>query len=114
MMTISRLPLLLIAALLAACAEPPLLVAPPGPALAAGEVTGYYPDRPRCDFVTVAHIRVDGGYYSLDSMFRKMRQQAAEVGADGLYVLHTQQMAIKEYQGTAKAIRCLSAYARRV
>jgi hypothetical protein len=37
-----------------------------------------------------------------------MQKQAAMVGANGLYVLHTQQLDVKEYLGTAKAIRCLS------
>ena len=109
-----RFLILIFGVMLAGCAQPPLLLSPPGPPLASEEVTIYYPDRPRCDFVTIAHIQVEGGYFSLETMFRKMRQQAAEVGADGLYVLHTQRMAIKEYLGTAKAIRCLSAVSRRV
>jgi hypothetical protein len=42
-------------------------------------------------------------------MVEGMRQHAARVGASGLYVLQTQQLEIKEYLGTARAIRCLPA-----
>lgn len=71
------------------------------------EVVVYYMDRPRCEYVTIAHIQANGGYFSLASMLANMRREAAEVGANGLYVLHTQQLEVKEYLGTAKAIRCL-------
>ena len=95
--------------LLSACAETPLLVGQPGPALAGEEVSIYYAKRPRCDFETIAHIRVTGGYFTLDSMIKKMRSEAAELGANGLYVLETRQLENREYLATAKAIRCLSA-----
>lgn len=94
-------------ALLNACAHQPLMVARPGDAIESDRVSIYYPDRPSCDYETVAYIQVTGGYFSLESMFRKMRQQAAAIGADGVYVMHTQQLDIKEYLATAKAIRCL-------
>ena len=83
------------------------LVGQPGTSIASEDVVLYYIDRPACNFATVAHIQVTGGYYSLGSMLDSMRQQAAMVGADGLYVLQTQQLDIKEFLGTAKAIRCL-------
>ncbi|MDH3390119.1 MAG: hypothetical protein OEN02_19705 [Gammaproteobacteria bacterium] len=99
--------LLLASYSLPGCAEKAVLVGKPGPAVEAEEVVTYYIDRPRCNFETVAHIRVNGGYFSLESMLRNMRRQAAELGASGLYVLQTQQLEIREYLGTAKAIRCL-------
>ena len=95
--------------LLAGCAQPPLIVAGQGAALEPERVTVYYPDRPRCDFETLAYLQASGGYLSLKSMVDKMRKQAAAVGADGLYVVHTQRLDILEYVGTAKAIRCLPA-----
>ena len=94
--------------LLYGCVEPSLVVGQPGPAIASEEVDVYYARRPRCDFETIAHIRVTGGYFSLESMFRNMRRKAAEVGASGLYVQETRQLETREFLGTAKAIRCLS------
>jgi hypothetical protein len=99
--------LLMPALLLGGCAEPMLVVAQPGEATSYEAVSIYYPDRPRCNFETIAHIKVTGGYFSLGAVFSKMRQQAAEVGASGLYVLQTRQLDNKEFLGTAKAIRCL-------
>jgi hypothetical protein len=93
--------------LLLGCAAPALVVGQPKASIANDDVVVYYIDRPRCNFETVAHIRVTGGYFSLDSMFKDMRQQAATLGASGLYILHTQQLDVKEFLGTAKAIRCL-------
>lgn len=89
------------------CTERALVIGQPSAGIDSGDVIIYYTERPRCNFETVAHLRAIGGYYSLDSMFMNMRRQAAELGASGVYVLHTQQLAIKEYLGTAKAIRCL-------
>ncbi len=107
-MNLFRIPVSLLSlCLLASCAQPPLLLSRPGDAVDAERVKIYYPDRPRCDFQTLAYLQVSGGYTSLESMFKKMRQQAAEIGADGLYVVHTQRMDLLEYVGTAKAIRCL-------
>lgn len=93
---------------LAACADPALVVGTPGPAVAREEVVVYYIDRPRCDFETIAHLRVAGGYLSLQSMIDKMRQRAADLGASGVYVLEAQQSSMKDYRGSAKAIRCLA------
>lgn len=107
-----RLPVILFSGLLAACAAPSLVIGQPRAALKSEEVVIYYMQRPLCDFETVAHIQVNGGYYSLDSMLKNMRSAAAEVGAGGLYVLHTQQLEVKEYLGTAKAIRCLTAWGK--
>jgi len=89
------------------CAEPPLVIGKPVVSNGNQQVVIYYIDKPSCDFETLAYIRVTGGYFSLQSMFARMQKQAAGVGADGLYVLHTQQLDVKEYLGTAKAIRCL-------
>ena len=94
---------------LSGCVEQTLVVGQPGPTLADEEVDVYYIERPRCRFETVAQIRVTGAYFTLASMVRKMRREAAEVGASGLYVLETRQLENREYLGTAKAIRCLPA-----
>lgn len=103
------IPVLLLSSLLAlGCAEPALVIGQPSASISKDEVVIYYIDRPRCKFETLAHIRVTGGYFTLQSMLGKMQKQAAMVGANGLYVLHTQQLDVKEYLGTAKAIRCLS------
>lgn len=90
------------------CADPALVVGPPRTAVASEDVTVYFIDRPRCNFETLAHIRVQGGYLSLQSMVDKMRKQAAEVGASGVYVMQTQQSSLKDFRGSAKAIRCLA------
>ena len=37
-----------------------------------------------------------------------MQEQAAEAGADGVYVIEARQLNISEHIGTARAIRCLS------
>jgi hypothetical protein len=101
--------LILFSGVLFGCVEPALVVGNRGEPIAAEAVAVYYIDRPQCHFETIAHLRVTGGYYSLESMFSNMRKQAAELGANGVYVLYTQQSNIKEYFGTAKAIRCLPA-----
>ena len=101
--------LLIIVAVLGGCAESTLLIGQPGAVIAGEDVVVYYIDRPRCNYETVAHIRVNGNYYSLRSMLDFMRSKAGELGASGLYVLQTQQLDIKDYLGTAKAIRCLPA-----
>ena len=90
------------------CADPALVIGPPRTAIASEDVAVYFIDRPRCDFETLAHIRVQGGYLSLQSMVDKMRKQAAGVGASGGYVLETQQSSMKDFRGSAKAIRCLA------
>jgi len=103
------IPVLLLSSLLSlGCAEPPLVIGKPFASIGKDEVIIYYIDRPSCKFETLAYIRVTGGYFTLESMLGKMQKQAAMVGANGLYVLHTQQLDVKEYLGTAKAIRCLS------
>ncbi len=94
---------------LVGCIDSTMVLGKPGENKPVEEVTVFFIDRPQCNFETIAHIRVSGGYFSLDSMIKSMRQQAASVGANGLYVLQTQQLEIKEYLGTAKAIRCLPA-----
>ena len=99
---------LAVAAMLAGCMQPPFVVGQARTPLESEDVVIYYIDRPRCNFETLAFIEARGGYYSLESMFSNMRRDAAEIGASGLYVLHTQLSEMKEYRGTAKAIRCLS------
>jgi len=93
--------------LLGACMQPPLVIGQTRASIAPEDVVIYYAEKPKCNFETIARLQASGGYYSLDSMLRAMRNDAAMLGASGLYVLQTQQLAIKEYLGTAKAIRCL-------
>lgn len=100
---------LLLTQLLSGCAEPAAIVGTPGPGVTREEVRVYFAERPLCDFETIAHIKATGGYFSLQRMLLSMRMEAAELGANGLYVVNTQQLDSKEYLGTAKAIRCLPA-----
>ena len=72
---------------LLACVESNLVVGQPGASIKSEDVVVYFIDRPPCNFETIAHISMNGGYFSLESMVRGMRQQAASVGATGLYVL---------------------------
>lgn len=91
------------------CVESTLVVGQPGASVKDEEVAIYFIDRPPCNFETIAHISMKGGFYTLESLVWGMRRHAASVGANGLYVLQTQQSTMKEYLGTAKAIRCLPA-----
>ena len=99
---------LLACLMLVACAQPPLITGRPGAAVDSSEVAIYYAQRPVCRFETVAELSASG-YFSLQSMFSSMRRDAAVLGADAVYVVHTQQTEMKEFLGSAKAIRCLSA-----
>lgn len=90
------------------CADPALVISQPRAPLASEDVVVYFIDRPGCNFETIAHIRVQGGFLSLQSMVDKMRRQAAELGASGVYVIETQQSSMKDFRGSAKAIRCLA------
>ena len=103
----SKLCLLMLSVILIGCAHPVAMVGPAGKSVDASKVVIYYPQRPDCNFETIGYILVEGGYYSLQSLFRRMRLQAASVGADAIYVLFTQRLDIKEYIGSARAIRCL-------
>jgi len=94
---------------LTGCASQALVVGQTAPALASEEVDIYYVERPRCNFETIAYLRVNGGYFTLASMFSNMRSEAARLGASGIYVLETRQLETREFLGTAKAIRCLPA-----
>lgn len=93
---------------LGGCVQPPLIVGQQRAPIAPEDVVVYYIDRPACNFETVAWVQVEGGYISLNSMLTKMRAEAADLGASGLYVLQTQRSEIKEFSGSAKAIRCLT------
>ena len=105
----SAVKMLLGASLLSGCLQPALVVGPKRAPLASEDVVIYYIERPRCSFETIAHIRAEGGFYSLEGMMTSMRRQAAEIGASGLYVLQMQRSDLKGYRGSAKAIRCLPA-----
>ncbi|MDJ0776239.1 MAG: hypothetical protein QNJ85_00150 [Gammaproteobacteria bacterium] len=100
--------LLISSLVLAACVQPPVVIGRPGNALDPNEVSIFYTQRPTCRFETVAELSASG-YLSLQSMFSNLRRDAAALGADGVFVVYTQQTEMKEFLGTAKAIRCLSA-----
>ncbi len=100
--------LLLSSLLLAACMQPPLIVGTSGAAVDPEQVAVFYARRPACRFETVAELSASG-YFSLRSMFDNLRRDAAALGADAIYVVHTQQTEMKEFLGAAKAIRCLTA-----
>lgn len=93
--------------LIVGCVQPITMVDAPGKSIDDSEVTIFYPQRPDCNFETIGYILIEGGYYSLQSLLNEMRMQAASVGADAIYVIHTQRLDIKVYIGSAKAIRCL-------
>ena len=101
--------LMLLLSLFSGCASPPFIVGQTGEPISSEAVEIYYLTRPACNFETIAHIQMQGWYFTLDSLLKNMRRQAAQVGASGLYVLQTQQLEMKDYTGTAKAIRCLPA-----
>ena len=94
--------------LLTGCMNPSVVIGQPRDSIDSETVQVFYYNYPSCEFETIAHIQVYG-YYSLASMLNNMRREAADLGANGLYLLHTQQLGIKEYLGTAKAIHCTSA-----
>lgn len=96
-----------LATLTAGCVNPVVLVGERGEAIDHESVKVFYTQRPACDFETIGYLRVEGGYYSLAALLDRMRQQAADIGAEGVYVLETRRLDIFEYIGTAKAIRCL-------
>jgi len=90
-----------------ACAHPVLMVGKTSESIDADNVQLFYAQRPGCKFETVGYLRIEGGSYSLSSLFRRMQNQAADVGANGVYVIETHRLDIFEYIGTARAIRCL-------
>lgn len=93
--------------LLTGCAQPPLVTGRPSAALSPDSVEIFYARRPVCRYEVVAELSASG-YVSLASMFARMRRDAATLGANALYVVHTQQTAMKEFLGSARAIRCLA------
>ena len=92
---------------LTGCAEPIVMVGEARDPVDPAEVTLYYTQRPQCEFETVGYLEVNSGHYSRASLFAKMQEQAAEVGADGVYTIEARRLNISEYIGTARAIRCL-------
>ncbi len=90
-----------------ACAHPVLVVGKTSESIEPDSVQLFYTQRPGCEFETVGYLRIEGGSYSLSSLFKRMQNQAAELGANGVYVIETRRLDILEYIGTARAIRCL-------
>ena len=59
--------LLLMALQIVGCAHPITIVGEQRPANDLDKVVIYYPDLPKCNFNTIAYIRVEGGFYSLNA-----------------------------------------------
>ncbi len=92
---------------LTACVQPIILVAAKSDAIDPQEVSVYLARRPDCDFETVGYLSIESGYYSQASLLAAMRQKAAKVGANGIFVHETRRLELFEYIGTASAIRCI-------
>lgn len=107
MRSVTRTSLLLGCCLLGGCAGASVISGRPAAAVAPESVAIYYIHRPECNFETVAFIQRSGGYFSLQSLLDNMRREAAELGASGLYLLQAEQSELREFGGTARAIRCL-------
>lgn len=88
------------------CSSTALVVGKPGDAVAVEEVVVFFARRPDCAFETIAHLKMENPYYSLQALVVGMRQQAAELGADALLVEQTRRLPGREYVGTGRAIRC--------
>ena len=100
--------LLCAAALGGGCANTTLLVGQQRAAIDSDDVVVYFYERPRCNFETVAWIEVKHGVFGPQHMLSDMREAAAEVGASGLVLQHSQQLSLIETAGSARAIRCLA------
>ena len=99
--------LVVLSLLTGACSHPVLIVGKTTESIELDKVELFYAEKPGCEFETVGYLRIEGGSYSLASLFRRMQKQAAGIGADGVYVIETRRLGIFEYIGTARAIRCL-------
>ena len=91
---------------LAGCSSKPFVVGKTGDALPAEDVIVYYAKRPVCEFETIAHLKMENPYFSLQTLVNEMRLQAAELGAEAVYVEETRRLPGREYVGTGRAIRC--------
>ncbi len=88
---VSRIIFVLIFGLqMTACAHPITIVGQVEESVDVDSVDIYYPDLPKCNFDTVAYIRVEGGIYSLSGLIEHMRSQAADVGASAVFLMQTQ------------------------
>ena len=92
---------------LTGCAEPIAMVGNARDPVDPAKVRLYYAQKPQCEFETVGYLEVNSGHYSRASLFTKMLEQAAEVGANGVYIIEARRLNISEHVGTARAIRCL-------
>lgn len=89
------------------CSSEPFVVGKAGPPRSVESVKIYYIDRPDCQFETIAHLVMETPYFSLQGVINAMRQQAAELGAEGLYVEQTQRLPGRDYVATGRAVRCV-------
>ncbi len=94
--------------LLAGCSSEPFVVGEVGSPKPVDAVKIYYIDRPACEFKTIAHLVMETPYFYLQGAVNAMRMQAAELGAEGLFVEQTQRLPGRDYVATGRAIKCIS------
>ena len=94
--------------LLAGCSSEPFVVGEIGSPKPVEAVEIFYIDRPDCEFETIAHLVMETPYFSLQGAVNAMRTQAAELGAEGLFVEQTQRLPGRDYVATGRAIKCIS------
>lgn len=66
----------------------------------------YYSKLPICQYDVVGTIDINGFYFSKQSLFRKMAEEAEKLNADGVIIGFLEQLDIKEYVASGEAIRC--------
>lgn len=71
------------------------------------KVKVYLMDNPPCDVELVADIRIPGDYFSRSSLIDAFKESAAKFGAPIIQVTTIVKLNITEYQGTARALRCI-------
>lgn len=66
----------------------------------------YYPNLPSCNYDVLGIIDVKGFYFSKNSLFLNMAEEAEKLNADGVIIGYLQQLDIKEYIAVGEAILC--------
>lgn len=93
--------------MLSACgSKEVVIVGEKGSAIESEKVVVFYHQKPDCEFSVVAHLKLNGGYFSRQSLIEAFRQKSAELGASRLQITHIQQSSGIEYLGSARALRC--------
>ena len=76
------------------------------PEIDEADVIVYYGNYPSCEYSLIAQMEVSGSYFSKSAILSAFKQKAAALGANGVVVDYLTQSTMKEYSGTAEAIRC--------